>query len=101
MQKLFEVTDKYLDSLKGYDREALDSKLKDVEMDKIELKRVESTGDFTISKDEKNTAVGYSSTRQLDRDSEIVVPGGIDLADFEAAGSPKMFNHNWTISWIL
>lgn len=97
MQKLFEITDKYLDSLTGYDREALDNKLKKVEMDKIEVKRVASTGDFTIDADEKNTAVGYSSTRQLDRDNEIVVPGGIDITEFEAAGAPKMFNHNWTI----
>lgn len=96
-QKLFEVTNKYLDSLTGYNREALDADIKNIEMDKVELKRVESTGDFAISKDEESTAVGYSSTRNVDRDNEIVVPGGINLKHFIAAGSPKMFNHNWTI----
>lgn len=97
MQKLFEVTSKYLDELKGFDRTSLDAKIKDIQMDKIELKRVESTGDFSIVDGESHTAVGYSSTRQLDRDNEIVVANGIDLTEYIAAGSPKMFNHNWTL----
>lgn len=97
MQKLFEVTSEYLDKLKGFDLTALAAKIKDVEMDKIELKRVESTGDFKIVEGETHTAVGYSSTRQLDRDSEIVVSNGIDLSEYVAAGSPKMFNHHWAL----
>jgi phage head maturation protease len=95
MQKTVKVNDEYLGRLRNFNIEALQEQLKEIEADEIELKRAPNAGDFIIEKDEKHTALGYSSTRMLDRDMEIIVPGGIDTSQYVAAGQPKLFNHNW------
>jgi phage head maturation protease len=95
MQKLVKVNDDYLGRLRNFDIEALKAELNKIEADSVELKRAPNAGDFLISEDEKHVATGYSSTRTLDRDMEIIVPGGIDTSQYKAAGQPKLFNHNW------
>jgi len=93
------LTDAMLDNLSDEVRESIEKKIEnaEVESENLCLKRPSFVNDeFKIAEGDKNMAVGYSSTRQLDRDNEIVVPNGLDLSDYKKAGAVKLFNHDWT-----
>lgn len=103
------LTDEMLNRLPDEVRESLQEKIANAEVDSDNLclkrtqyvgdfntKAAHAVGDFEIEKGETQTAIGYSSTREVDRDHEIVVPNGGDLRDYKKAGAVKMFNHDWT-----
>jgi hypothetical protein len=99
MRTQIKLSEAYLSNLEGYNpaiHEEIDTLLKEAEVEELVLKRsaIPGSADFKISPDEERTIVGFSSTPDLDRDQEIVVPQGANLDQFRK--SPvKIFNHNW------
>jgi len=47
-----------------------------------------------VENSEKRLTIGYASTRTLDRDGEIIVPGGMDLAPYRK-NPVLLWSHNW------
>ena len=96
MKSKIKVTDAFIGSLPNEMQEGIAEAVKNAETDEVMLHRRPSTkGKFTISKDDERTAINFASTRSVDRDNEIVVPGGVDLKVFKT--SPVLlWGHNWS-----
>jgi HK97 family phage prohead protease len=73
-------------------QEGLDTALKAAEL-QPELHRAVSIAEL-VPKEER-TFVGYASTRSMDRDNEVILPGGMDLSQFRKA-PVLLFGHKWS-----
>lgn len=76
--------------------EALDAALKDAGLQSgdVELKRAGTSMDFTLEEGER-AIVQYVSTRDVDRDGEVVLPAGIDLKQFKM-NPVVLWGHNYS-----
>lgn len=68
------------------------------ETDALEVRRVghEQKADVELLESGSRAAVRYVSARTLDRDNEIVVPGGVDTKDFQKYGH-VLWGHNYSL----
>ena len=67
----------------------------EVNLDELYVKRMGHGIDIKMDGDEERTFVGYASTRELDRDDEIVMPDGIDLSHYKQA-PVLLWGHSWS-----
>ena len=100
MKKHVKVNEALLDSIAKHSpsiHEDMAALARTAEVEDLVIKRRQQPGlaEFKIQDDEEQTIVGMSSTRFMDRDNEIVVPGGVDLTQFEKA-PVKLWNHQWS-----
>jgi HK97 family phage prohead protease len=68
----------------------------DVKIDELEepvVKRLVTTGDITIDKNEESTVVGYISTIDVDSDGDIVLPDALNLERYKK-NPIVLYNHN-------
>lgn len=76
-------------------RDGLGEALKDTETEP-ELHRAVAVADLaTDGGGVHKTFVGYASTRSVDRDGEVVLPGGMDLTQFRKA-PVLLWGHKWS-----
>jgi HK97 family phage prohead protease len=75
-------------------QEGLDVALKDTET-VPELHRAVAFTELAPVADEK-TFIGYASTRNVDRDNEVILPGGLDLSQFRKA-PVVLWGHAWSM----
>ena len=73
------------DSLKGLDTEP----------EKVEVKRVASARKIISLEEGSRTAVQYFTTRTLDRDGEILLPGGAVMDQFKQSNMQVFWNHDY------
>jgi len=67
----------------------------EVSIDDLQVKRMGQAIDMKMADGEERTFTGYASTRELDRDDEIVVPNGVDLSHYKMA-PVILWGHNWS-----
>ena len=73
------------DNLKGLDKEP----------EKVEVKRVAETRKILNLEEGSRTAVQYFTTRTIDRDGEILLPGGAVMDQFKLSNMQVFWNHDY------
>ena len=67
-----------------------------LEIEKVDVKRSVGSRKVLDLEEGSRTAVQYFSTRDLDRDGDIILPGGAVMDDFKLTGMPVFWNHDYT-----
>lgn len=93
--KICKIMDRFAPALK----DAIHAAAKEAgrNTDDLELKRASSsTVPSNAFMEGEDAVVQIVSTRGIDRDGEIVVPKGMDLTQFKAAGAPVLWGHDYS-----
>lgn len=71
-------------------------KSEDIDPAEVDVKRSGTAHDMIVHKEASRAIRHRPSTRHMDRDNEIIVPGGWILSEFKKAGGPHPWGHNYS-----
>lgn len=94
MKTKIKITNKLLDQLPKDVKENVESELSTCEIENPYIKRLSDTT-IKINEEEEKVVVGSASTRDMDRDNEIVLPQGINTDQY-LKNPVLLWNHNWS-----